>query len=124
VTPHINRYFPWLESHLLIMFWPVLLLMAVAAAPLFYGTRHSKLDQLLGELSYPMYVSHILVSSLLARYAPQIQVGNLLYVASVIVGSLIEYANAPLIVTRCALYGGKCPLRLVSLELPSLCVSP
>jgi len=40
---------------------------------------------LLGELSYPMYVSHIPVCQLLVKFAPaQVEDGNLLYVTCVV----------------------------------------
>lgn len=90
VQPAIDLYFGWYYKPLMIMNLPVILLMVVSAAPLFYGTRRNSVDKMLGELSYPMYVSHILVVNLAARYVPAwLQAGNLFYVASVVVVSLI-----------------------------------
>ena len=65
---------------LLINNGPVLLVMTAAAAPLFYGTRNNRLDQIAGELSYPMYISHFTIVALLGVPSPD----NGLYVGIVI----------------------------------------
>jgi peptidoglycan/LPS O-acetylase OafA/YrhL len=62
---------------------PTLLLMAVSVGPLFYGTRNSRFDQIAGELSYPMYVSHYTISRFMERMMPMPD-DNALYVAIVI----------------------------------------
>jgi peptidoglycan/LPS O-acetylase OafA/YrhL len=70
----------------------VLLFTIVAAAPLFYATRESRIDSLVGELSYPMYVTHILIAELMIRWLPPGALeGNALYVTVVIIVSLALY---------------------------------
>jgi peptidoglycan/LPS O-acetylase OafA/YrhL len=75
--------------HLLLVNWPYLLLMTLAVAPLFYGAESHRLDGALGELSYPMYLCHMLVGTLIATWLPERwQAGNLLYVAAVILTAI------------------------------------
>ena len=80
VSQMIGNWDDVLTPLLLIHNGPPLLLMTVAAAPLFYGTRNSRLDQIAGELSYPMYISHFSIIALLG--VPPAD--NALYVAIVI----------------------------------------
>jgi peptidoglycan/LPS O-acetylase OafA/YrhL len=75
---------------LLIYNGAALLLMTVAAAPLFYGTRNNRIDQIAGELSYPMYVSHYTIMLLLARNGI-LTPNNGLYVLIVISVSIALY---------------------------------
>jgi peptidoglycan/LPS O-acetylase OafA/YrhL len=75
---------------LLIRNSPALLLMTVAAAPLFYGTRSNRFDQIAGELSYPMYVSHYTIMSLMARNS-MLPPDNGLYVVIVIAVSFLLF---------------------------------
>ena len=63
---------------------PILLLMAVSVGPLFYGTRNSRFDQIAGELSYPMYVSHYTIFHFMEKINMPMPAGNALYVATVI----------------------------------------
>lgn len=76
-------------SHLLMLANPeVVAFTVLAVAPLFYATRGSRLDDFLGELSYPMYVVHILVGELLARWAAHwMDGGNAVYTALAILVS-------------------------------------
>jgi peptidoglycan/LPS O-acetylase OafA/YrhL len=75
---------------LLLSKYPILFLMAVAAPSLFYITKNNRVDSFLGELSYPMYISHIFVFSMINAYLPaSVQAGNALYVACVITLSAI-----------------------------------
>jgi peptidoglycan/LPS O-acetylase OafA/YrhL len=67
----------------------ILITMTIAVAPLFYGSRYNKFDGLMGDLSYPMYISHLLIFSLVTRLPPEFNVGNVLYVVSVITFSLL-----------------------------------
>jgi len=70
---------------LLLLNWPFLLLMILIVAPLFFGARSHRLDNALGELSYPMYLCHMLVGGLIATWLPERwQAGNALYVVAVI----------------------------------------
>lgn len=80
---------PWyaLATFLMINKAPALVVMAFAAAPLFYATRNNRFDQLLGELSYPMYICHFLIMVLMTRYK-LMSPDNALYVAIVIGVSL------------------------------------
>lgn len=79
-----------LSSLMLINKAPPLFLMALAAAPLFYGTRSNRVDQLLGELSYPMYVCHFIIMQLMTNYKLMTP-DNALYVAIVIGVSLLLF---------------------------------
>ncbi|MBR1193248.1 acyltransferase [Bradyrhizobium sp. AUGA SZCCT0160] len=88
--PLTNRYSAAALDHLLILNGPALVLMTVAAAPLFYATRNSVIDRFIGELSYPMYVSHLLIQTMLTRQAPSmVTPDNLLYVAVVVTVSAL-----------------------------------
>jgi peptidoglycan/LPS O-acetylase OafA/YrhL len=88
VTPWIMT-FGGMSGHLLLVNWPFLLLMIVCVAPLFYGARSNRLDNALGELSYPMYLCHMLVGTLIATWLPEAwQAGNVLYVAAVILTAI------------------------------------
>lgn len=88
-APIKTQYSETILEHLLLLNWPVLALMPIAAAPLFYATRHSAIDRLIGELSYPIYVSHLLIQTMLTRHAPSwMAPDNLLYVVVVVAVSL------------------------------------
>jgi peptidoglycan/LPS O-acetylase OafA/YrhL len=87
--PLFNRFADAILDRLLIVNSPALILMVVAAAPLFYGTRNSLFDRIAGELSYPMYVSHILVFELMARVIPL--TNNFLCISIVIAASLLLF---------------------------------
>jgi len=84
VTPWVTK-FGGLSRSLLLLNWPFLLLMILIVAPLFFGARSHRLDNALGELSYPMYLCHMLVGGLIATWLPERwQAGNALYVVAVI----------------------------------------
>jgi peptidoglycan/LPS O-acetylase OafA/YrhL len=88
VTPWIEK-FGGLSRPLLLVNWPFLLLMIFSVAPLFFGARSHRLDSALGELSYPMYLCHILVGTLIATWLPEgWQAGNALYVVAVILAAI------------------------------------
>jgi len=56
----------------------ILFLVMSALLPLaFFYQQRSKIDQALAELSYPVYVCHLLVFSLLANYTPSLSGGRL-----------------------------------------------
>jgi peptidoglycan/LPS O-acetylase OafA/YrhL len=76
-----------LRPLLLIERGPALLVMALAAGPLFYGTRNNRFDQIAGELSYPMYLCHFPIISLLGQPPPD----NGLYVTIVLAVSFALY---------------------------------
>ncbi|WP_249136090.1 acyltransferase family protein [Bradyrhizobium sp. AUGA SZCCT0176] len=79
--------------------YPVLLLLACTVPALFYVTRNIRLDRMLGEMSYPIYISHIFVFSLINTYLPASwQKGNALYVLSVIIVScgMVIFITAPI----------------------------
>lgn len=90
ITPLLSHYFGAINSTLALAYWPVLVFAVLLAAPLFYATRNNRLDQILGELSYPMYVCHILAGATLVRWTGNRwpDDGNLSYLALVIVLSL------------------------------------
>jgi peptidoglycan/LPS O-acetylase OafA/YrhL len=62
------------------------LLLIMASCPLLFAlSRGSRYDSLIGELSYPMYLSHLLVYAAMAAYAPYALTENgLTYVAATI----------------------------------------
>jgi peptidoglycan/LPS O-acetylase OafA/YrhL len=75
---------------LLLFSWAVLALMTVAVPFLYYASAGFKIDALIGELSYPMYVCHMLVGRAVGKWVPgALQGGNLLYVALVISFSIL-----------------------------------
>jgi peptidoglycan/LPS O-acetylase OafA/YrhL len=93
--PRIAEYFGNTYSPILYLQDPFTLLGFVLACPfLFYGTRHIAADRLIGELSYPIYVSHFLVGGvILPRYAPALIVTNDgPYVLAMIAVSVALYA--------------------------------
>ena len=68
-----------------------LLAVALASPHLFYAFRNVRFDSFLGELSYPMYLSHVLVGGVLLRlHLPAwLTYGNLLYVGATLVASTL-----------------------------------
>lgn len=70
--------------------WPILLLLTCTVPSLFYVTKTNRFDRLAGEMSYPIYISHLFVFSTINTYLPRdVQAGNALYIACVIVISLL-----------------------------------
>jgi peptidoglycan/LPS O-acetylase OafA/YrhL len=100
VHPRIEQYFGNTYSHTLYLQDPFTLLGFVLTCPfLFYGTKHMTFDRLVGELSYPIYVSHLLVLFVLTRYAPALMISNdLPYFLAVIAASagLYAFVGAPI----------------------------
>jgi peptidoglycan/LPS O-acetylase OafA/YrhL len=89
--------------------YPILLLMACAAPSLFYLTKQSSPDRLLGEMSYPMYISHIFVLRMIDAYLPPSwQAGNALYVLSVLA---VSYGMVIFIITPIDRYRRRLSLR-------------
>jgi peptidoglycan/LPS O-acetylase OafA/YrhL len=67
----------------------ILVLIAISCPVLFVATRGLKWDGMIGELSYPMYLSHLFVYETMATYAPSsLRLGNLTYVCATIAFSL------------------------------------
>ena len=93
MEPWSTKLFGGFSQALLMVQWPFLLLTALLVAPLFYGSRSHPLDNFLGELSYPMYICHLLVLSLTLSWLPVgLQSGNLLYVVATIAAAIVLYA--------------------------------
>jgi peptidoglycan/LPS O-acetylase OafA/YrhL len=94
VHPRIEHYLGMTYSPTLYLQDPLTLLGFVVACPfLFYGTKHMTVDRLIGELSYPIYVSHLLVLLILQRYLPALLVSNdVPYLVAVIAASAGLYA--------------------------------
>lgn len=90
ITPRLSVCCGAINTTLVLIYWPVLLFTALSAAPMFYATRRNRLDQLLGELSYPIYLCHILVGHMLDVWKSRLwpDEGNLTYLALVIAVSL------------------------------------
>ncbi|WP_431014680.1 acyltransferase family protein [Bradyrhizobium pachyrhizi] len=66
----------------------VILLITVSCPILFLAFRASRLDSMIGELSYPMYLTHVFVSGLMMRYTPSFMTpDNLAYVCATILFS-------------------------------------
>jgi len=81
-------------STLNLMLFPVLSLLVISLGSLFYGMRDNKWDQYIGELSYPMYISHIFVAGIVATYVPaEMRSGNLCYVLLTIAFSTMLYVG-------------------------------
>jgi peptidoglycan/LPS O-acetylase OafA/YrhL len=96
--PYINNAY-WPEIMLLNP--QVMIFTIIAVAPLFYATQDSWLDAHLGELSYPIYLCHVLVNAILTRYVPEtLLAGNVLYVVCVIVASFALYFGVTVFVDR------------------------
>jgi peptidoglycan/LPS O-acetylase OafA/YrhL len=99
VYPRIEHYLGSTYSPTLYLQDPLTLFGFVLACPfLFYGTRHMSVDRLIGELSYPIYVSHLLVLFILQRYVPAVMVSNdVPYLVAVIAVSagLYAFVGAP-----------------------------
>lgn len=75
----------------LLLFSSTVLALMVVTVPLLYrATSGWKIDALIGELSYPMYVCHMLVGRAVGIWIPGAwQRGNLLYVALVVLFSIV-----------------------------------
>ena len=78
---------------------------------LFNGWRNVAWDGLLGELSYPMYISHVFVGEALRRVVPDtVLAQNLLYVASVVAFSWVLFVLVGLPIDRLrARFGARIP---------------
>jgi peptidoglycan/LPS O-acetylase OafA/YrhL len=61
------RIFPGYMESLYLGNAAILLAVALASPHLFYAFRNVRFDSFLGELSYPMYLSHLLVGGILLR---------------------------------------------------------
>jgi peptidoglycan/LPS O-acetylase OafA/YrhL len=103
---------------LLIQNGPILLLMAVSVGPLFYGSRNNRFDQIAGELSYLMYVSHYTIIRFMETIIP-VPDDNTLYVATVIAVSfaLLYGVQIPIDKLR-ARFGARNPT-LSALRIPA-----
>jgi peptidoglycan/LPS O-acetylase OafA/YrhL len=80
-------------SHRLFLLNPVLVATIGISLPfLFQVSRGSHLDSMIGELSYPMYLSHIFVATVVMSFAPGLmdpKFGNLPYVIFTILFSIL-----------------------------------
>ena len=78
------RIFPGYMESLYLGNPAILLAVALASPHLFYAFRNVRFDSFLGELSYPMYLSHVLVGGILLRlHLPAwLTHGNLFYVGA------------------------------------------
>jgi hypothetical protein len=86
------RIFPGYMESLYLGNAAILLAMALASPHLFYAFRNVHFDSFLGELSYPMCLSHLLVGGILLRlHLPAwLTYGNLCYVgATLVAGTLL-----------------------------------
>lgn len=68
---------------------PKVILLIILACPLLFVTfRKSRLDSMIGELSYPMYLSHLFVAGMMVRYTPSLMTpDNFAYVCATVVFS-------------------------------------
>jgi peptidoglycan/LPS O-acetylase OafA/YrhL len=85
------RIFPGYMESLYLGNAAILLAVALASPHLFYAFRNVRFDSFLGELSYPMYLSHLLVGGILLRlHLPAWLIyGNLCYVGATLVASTL-----------------------------------
>ncbi|MGY4269729.1 MULTISPECIES: acyltransferase family protein [unclassified Bradyrhizobium] len=66
----------------------VILLIAVSCPLLFAAFRTSRIDSMIGELSYPMYLSHLFVYAVMKDHAPSVMTpDNFAYVCATIIFS-------------------------------------
>jgi peptidoglycan/LPS O-acetylase OafA/YrhL len=101
VTPMIQSEFGWWSQSLYLMNLPILFLVALACPLLFYGSRKNRADDILGELSYPMYISHLFILHVVIRYVPaSLNFGNVTYVVSVVMFSFLLFLLITLPVDR------------------------
>ena len=99
------------SSTLWISYPGFLLSVALVCPVLFNGWRNVAWDGLLGELSYPMYISHVFVGEALRRVVPDtVLAHNLLYVASVVAFSWALFVLVGLPIDRLrARFGARIP---------------
>jgi peptidoglycan/LPS O-acetylase OafA/YrhL len=113
----------WLFSKRLWLSAPVILLSVAVACPfLFYGTKKSTIDSFLGELSYPMYVSHVAVALMMMRFIENpFRADNILYVSSVIAIStaLFLFVSLPIDKVR-RRFGARVPVETTQAVRPIL----
>ncbi|MBR0896027.1 acyltransferase [Bradyrhizobium tropiciagri] len=76
-------------SQTLFLLNPRMILIIIAACPmLFMAFRDSRLDSMIGELSYPMYLSHLFVAETMVRYSPSLMTpDNFAYVCATVLFS-------------------------------------
>jgi peptidoglycan/LPS O-acetylase OafA/YrhL len=86
-NPRALRSYP---STLFLFNQGVLVLIALSCPLLLAFSRNHRLDSLVGELSYPIYLSHVLVRDALMAFAPAtLSQGNLPYVCATLAASAL-----------------------------------
>jgi peptidoglycan/LPS O-acetylase OafA/YrhL len=113
VTPFLHRLLGTSFLPLLWLPFPGILLLITLTCPvLFIGWRKVAWDGLVGELSYPIYISHMFVFESLRRLVPGAALtGNVLYVASTIAFSALLLFMVVLPVNRIrARFGARIPV--------------
>ena len=86
------------EGYISLRHWVYLGLVTVALPFIFSLTRHSKIDQKIGELSYPIYICHVLVLALTTKVfnVSGEYVGVAVLLGSVGLSAVLLYITAPI----------------------------
>jgi peptidoglycan/LPS O-acetylase OafA/YrhL len=98
VTPWIQTRWGWWWPSLWMMNGPILVIVAIACPFLFYGTSSIAIDRLLGELSYPMYISHLLIITFLVQHFSNPWIGGHVPYVLLVIGfsfALYFFVGAP-----------------------------
>jgi peptidoglycan/LPS O-acetylase OafA/YrhL len=86
----LHRHIGTMSQTLFLMNWNVLAMIAVSCPFLLAASRGFKWDSMIGELSYPIYLSHIFIYEVMAKFAPYSLVpSNFLYVCVTIAFSIL-----------------------------------
>ena len=101
-----------LSQTLFLMNWNVLAMVAISCPFLLAASRGFKWDSMIGELSYPMYLSHLFVYEAMARYAPaSVRPSNFPYVCATVAFSIMLLWSVVLPVDRYRRkFGARMPL--------------
>jgi len=82
------QFFPFNDSYLL--HYSYLIIVAASLPMLFFLTKNSKLDKLIGDLSYPVYISHTLIMLLFIKFITPELFGIAVAVVSIIVSIFLN----------------------------------
>jgi len=82
-----SRVFPVLDNNLV-----PLVAIAVLIPALFFATGQNKVDRYIGELSYAIYVTHILVIRLATKFIPHASTSTVILLLTIPAAMLLQYA--------------------------------
>lgn len=108
VLASINYYFPRTLE------WSYYLTLTLSIPLLFINSGNNKLDRLLGDLSYPVYITHFLIINLFIffGFSKSVDLNKLLIIATTLVIALLvnKYVSIPIEKYRQARTGNKIPV--------------